>query len=140
MTGSERMREKLVELAEYIADLETAQNLTWQEFTQDKLSRRGIERTLQMAVECLLDLASMLIAANRWRAPETNRDAFLVLVEHAVLPAETLPRYEKMAGFRNILVHEYSKVDPAIVYAVLKNGQADFVAFADAITNFLRHV
>jgi uncharacterized protein YutE (UPF0331/DUF86 family) len=33
-----------------------------------------------------------------------------VLVEHGVLPPPLADRFLKMAGFRNILVHEYTRV------------------------------
>ncbi len=133
MTAQERIREKLVELTGYISDLKAQQRLSWEEFEQHTMLRRGIERTLQMAVECLLDIGGILIAAHKWRAPESNRDVFQVLTEQGVIPAEALQSFTKMAGFRNVLVHEYTKVDTAIVYGALKQGPADLERFRDYV-------
>lgn len=138
MTAQERLRERLVELTGYIADLRAQQRLSWQEFEQNTMLRRGIERTLQMALECMLEIGNMLIGAHRWRAPESNRAIFQVLAEQGVIPAETLPLYEKMAGFRNILVHEYTKVEAAVVYGVLKRGPADMERFREYIVAYLQ--
>jgi uncharacterized protein YutE (UPF0331/DUF86 family) len=137
LTAQERIREKLVELAGYLSDLKAQHGLTWEEFQQQTMLRRGIERTLQMAIECLLDLGNILIAASKWRAPESNRDVFQVLTEQGVIPPEALPSFAKMAGFRSILVHEYIKVDAAEVHGVLKQGPADLERFREYILAYL---
>lgn len=138
MTVRERIREKLVELTGYLADLEAQQTLGWPEFQENIMLRRGIEQTLQMAIECMLDIGNLLIADHRWRAPESNRAVFHVLAEQGVIPAQALPSYEKMAGFRNILVHEYAKVESAIVYDALKRGPADMERFKSYVSAYLR--
>jgi len=45
---------------------------------------------------------------------------------------------EKMAKFRNIIIHHYDKVDEAIVVDILKTHLDDFLLFKEAILNFLR--
>ena len=138
MKARERVREKLAELTGYLSDLKAQQELSWEEFQGNTMLRRGIERTLQMAIECLLDIGNLIIAANKWRAPENNRAVFQVLAEQGIVPAEVLQRYEKMAGFRNILVHEYTRVEPTIVYGVLKQGPVDMELFREYILAYLK--
>ena len=41
-------------------------------------------------------------------------------------------------GFRNIVVHQYDKVDAEIVVGILKNNLKDFSVYKDAIINFLK--
>lgn len=137
MTAQERIREKLVELTGYISDLKAQHGVIWDEFEKNTMLRRGIERTLQMSIECLLDVGNMLIAARKWPAPGSNRAVFEVLAQQGVIPAEALPHYTKMASFRNILVHEYTRVDPVIVYGVLKRGTADLERFRDHAAQYL---
>jgi len=43
-----------------------------------------------------------------------------------------------MKGFRNILVHEYTRVDDRKVFANLQDGPADFEAFAREVLRHLR--
>ncbi|MEX0974496.1 MAG: DUF86 domain-containing protein [Bacillota bacterium] len=133
MTSEQRIREKLVELTSYIDDLLRLQTLSWTDFQTNVMLRRGIERTLQVAAECALDVGNMVIAQNQWRAPESNRDVFQVLAEHEVLPGTLLGSFLKMASFRNILVHEYTRVDPAIVFALLRKMPQDLLLFRDQI-------
>ena len=46
---------------------------------------------------------------------------FKVLTENGILSEDDLPKYEKIASFRNILVHHYEKIDDSIVYGVFRN-------------------
>lgn len=137
MTGQERVREKLVELTGYLSDLKAQRGLSWEESQRNTMLKRGIERTQQMAIECLLDIGGILIAARRWRAPQSDRDVFQVLAEQGVLSAEEVQTHTKMAGFRNILVHKYTQVDAAIVFGGLKQGTADLERFRDRVLTYL---
>ena len=47
-------------------------------------------------------------------------------------------RLAPIAGFRNILVHEYLAVDPAKLYAILIHGRADLQEFGRRIAEYLR--
>jgi uncharacterized protein YutE (UPF0331/DUF86 family) len=42
-----------------------------------------------------------------------------------------------MSGFRNLIVHEYARIDPTMVVPVLRERLGDFVAFKAAILRIL---
>jgi uncharacterized protein YutE (UPF0331/DUF86 family) len=54
-----------------------------------------------------------------------------------VLPVRLSKKLVSIAGFRNILVHEYLEIDRHLVYKVLKNDLGDFEAFIKAISKLL---
>jgi uncharacterized protein YutE (UPF0331/DUF86 family) len=122
-------------LEEYLRDLRQAQEVSWEEFTENKMLRRYVERTLHLAIECGLDIGSHLISDERWREPEDNKDVFAVLVENRVLPESDLADLKRMAQFRNLMVHAYARIDPALVYEALKKRLSDLEGFALAIRN-----
>ena len=133
MVDPEVIAERLKLLVGYIADLEDEQGTDWERFVGDKKLRRYVERTLQLAIECCLDIGNHIISAKGLREPQDNRDVFRVLAEAGYLPGDLLPACERMAGFRNVLVHEYARIDPAIVFAALKRRVPDLRRFASAI-------
>lgn len=104
---------------------------------KEPILHNAILHLLQTSIEICLDISNHIIADEGWRAPTSNRDAFAILSEHDVIDAALLTKCQHMAGFRNILVHMYEKVDLADVYAVLKNHLDDFADFTGAIKNFL---
>lgn len=46
-------------------------------------------------------------------------------------------RLQDMARLRNLVVHEYTKIDNAIVYGILKKHLGDFDEFARAIVAYM---
>lgn len=62
---------------------------------------------------------------------------FEILVRNGVLPDTFLPALRKMAGFRNIVVHEYVRIDDAQVYGMFRSNLPDFETYASAIVVFL---
>ena len=56
-----------------------------------------------------------------------------MLFEAGLIEQPLFQVMEKMAKFRNILVHNYDKVDQAIVLTILKKHLDNFLTFRDAI-------
>ncbi len=124
----------LVQLEEYFRDLEEARSqYSLADFKKNKITRRYTERTLQVAIEACLDLASHIISYEGFREPLDNKDCFQVLLESGIIPADLNERLKKMAQFRNVVVHDYIKVNPEIVYAIVQKNIPDIVAFSQII-------
>jgi uncharacterized protein YutE (UPF0331/DUF86 family) len=84
------------------------------------------------------DIAGHIISDKGYRVPATYADTFRVLYENDMLNKELFETMEKMAKFRNIIVHHYDKVDAEIVVRILKKDLKDFSAYKDAIINILK--
>lgn len=124
-------------LAEYIDDLHEMGGVSREEYRDNKLIRRAVERTLQTAIEACLDIGHHLITTRRFRTPTDNADVFVVLSEEGVVSVELGQQLIRMARFRNLLVHEYVRLDNEVVYTVLTRQMADIEAFASAIAAYL---
>lgn len=122
--------EKTGLLAEYITDLEEQRHVSVAELKGNKFLRRYIERTLHLAVEACLDIGSHLIADLRLREPEDYKDIMVVLTEAGYLPGDRIEQYKKMAQFRNVVVHDYARVDPEILVGILRKNLDDIRLFA----------
>src|SRR5690554_6450058 len=108
-------------LNEYLSDLEELQkSSTLQNFITDKVTRRYAERTLQLAVEACLDLAQYIISDHGYREPFDSKDCFQVLYEEGVISRSLACRLEKMAEFRDVVVHYYKKIDPETVFTIIQ--------------------
>jgi uncharacterized protein YutE (UPF0331/DUF86 family) len=130
--------ERVQRLQSDIYELRDLQNeVTFEVYRQDKFKRKFIERTLQTALEACLDIGNRLISVAGLRQPADNRDVFLVMIEAGILPQQRLESFQRMAGFRNILVHEYTKLDDAAVYGVFQKRLDDLTAFAEAVLRYV---
>lgn len=62
---------------------------------------------------------------------------FSVLNEEGIVPDALRTDLSRMVGFRNLIVHDYARIDDALVYAVLQDHLDDFAQFAAAVTAFV---
>lgn len=60
-----------------------------------------------------------------------------MLARGHILPESFAEQLSKIAGFRNVLIHEYLAIDPIKVYEALQKLD-DMEAFIDHVHSFLR--
>ena len=130
---------KLADFEEYGAQIGEYAQITSREYKADWKVQRIIERTLQMMIETCLDIAGHIIADERFRAPDSYADMFRILHENGILKEVQLPALENMAKFRNVVVHQYEKIDPEIVVTILNKNLSDFQKYRDSITAYLKN-
>ena len=65
--------------------------------------------------------------------PQQSRDVFVILEKHHLISSEISRHMQAMVGFRNIAVHDYQKLNMAIVHSILEKRISDFQAFIEAI-------
>lgn len=124
----------LTNLDEYLRDLEEIKKKSsLEDFVTDKVMRRYAERTLQLTVEACLDLAQHIISYQGLREPLDNKDCFQVLHEEGIITGSLADRLKKMAQFRNVVVHDYLKINPEIVYAIIQKDISDIISFTKVI-------
>jgi uncharacterized protein YutE (UPF0331/DUF86 family) len=129
---------KLAELEQYLLQINEFSDITTAEYSSDWKTQRIVDRTLQMMIETCLDIAGHIISNEGYRVPESYADMFNVLQENAIIPEALLDALNKMAKFRNIVVHHYDKIDPGIVITILRNNLGDFNRFKTAIVTYLK--
>lgn len=104
-----------------------------EEVRTDIREQRFEAYTLQVAIQAALDVAAHIVSDERLGFASKNRDYFELLVKFGWLPPELAPVLHNMVGFRNILVHGYEAVDPAVVEKVTRDHLDELLAFVKAI-------
>ncbi|MHB1254264.1 MAG: type VII toxin-antitoxin system HepT family RNase toxin [Candidatus Humimicrobiaceae bacterium] len=134
MVEKELIKRKLSFLEEYYNDLQkTSKELDYKKISEDKIVRRFVERTLQIAIESCLDIAQHIISYEKYREPVNNQDMFQILIEENILDKDLGENLKKMAQFRNVIVHEYIKINPEIIFSILKKNLPDISKFSNLI-------
>ena len=75
---------RLGKLEKVLRNLRRQQSVELDVFLRDEDLQAKVERWLQVAFECALDLASHLIAERGWQTPGTYREAFEILRREGV--------------------------------------------------------
>lgn len=128
---------KLADLEEYLGQVKEYESITVEQYLRDWKIQRIIERTLQMIIETCADIAEHIISDRGYRIPTSYVDTFRVLYERNILNKDLFETMEKMAKFRNIIVHNYDIVDAEIVVGILRKDLDDLLSYKNAIINAL---
>jgi uncharacterized protein YutE (UPF0331/DUF86 family) len=88
---------------------------------------------LQRAIQAAVDLANHIISTEGYGTPDSTAGVFTLLQQRGVLEADLATRLRKMVGFRNIAVHEYQTLDPAILESILERHLGDLRSLAGRV-------
>jgi len=100
--------------------------------------RRACERPLQIVVEAAVDTCALMVAGLRLGLPAEEDDLFSKLADAGVSTADMAERLRKMKGLRNLLAHDYPRVDDRIVFETLRSGLGDLEAFMEQVARYPR--
>lgn len=128
---------RLDELSERLARLEPFRSKLRSEFDADPYLRDIVERNLEVAAQCCVDICNRIISIEKARKPADDTEAILRMGDLSVLDAPFAGRLAPLAGFRNILVHEYMTIDWDEVYGNLSELD-DLLRFAHDIREWMK--
>lgn len=132
-SGIER---RLDELSERLARLQALAGRPREAFDADPFLRDIAERNLEIAAQCCIDICHRVISIERAQKPTDYYEAIVRVGELGVLPPAFARKLAPIAGFRNILAHEYISVDWDQVYERLTQLD-DLTHFACLVRGWL---
>lgn len=128
---------KLERLNEYLNHLKEIQKVNKKSFLNDYHFYGLAERYFQLSIEALMDIGKLIIIAENLEKPEENEEIIIRLGNAKILPKRLIEKLSGLSGFRNILVHDYEKINHEIVYEKLQKNLKDFTDFKKTIAKFL---
>lgn len=102
-------------------------------FEEDYLRQDAIALNLQRACEQCIDLANHVIKGRKLGLPKESRESFRLLAENHIIPSDLATRLQGMIGFRNVIVHEYKRIDLNLMIDVIEHRLGDLLLFTDCI-------
>ena len=102
-------------------------------FGEDFLTQDAVTMNIQRACESCIDIANRVVRVRRLGTPKESRDSFVLLAEAGIIDTPMLRILLSMVGFRNILVHQYTRLDPSILHAVITTHIYEVLTFAQAM-------
>jgi uncharacterized protein YutE (UPF0331/DUF86 family) len=104
----------------------------------DIREERFVVHTLQLAAQAALDVASHIASDRKLGEPSSNRELFEMLHAAGWLSADLTRLMIQLAGFRNLVVHGYERVNLAIVKSVVRDHLGDLDAYCAQIRTAMR--
>ncbi len=137
MLDRERILAKLDDLDGYLEELRQIVPETYARYMESVEKRRACERLLQMSIECVIDVCALFVSGLRLGLPAEEDDLIEKLEQAGLISSGMAKMLKTMKGFRNILVHEYGRIDNAIVFTMATRQLQDFGSFKTEIQQAL---
>jgi uncharacterized protein YutE (UPF0331/DUF86 family) len=120
-----------------LANLGRYQDLSLEKLGKDLSLIWIVEKGLEILIQNLLDIGAHILASEIRNDWDDYGEIILKLGQHGIIPIDFSKRIQGMAGLRNILVHEYLRVDVSKIYDYQKNRLGDFVEFMSYVQRYL---
>jgi uncharacterized protein YutE (UPF0331/DUF86 family) len=91
-----------------------------------------------LSILASIDIATGMAVQKTPKRPDTYRETFKVLGKFGVIPEDLAGEMSKLAGFRNLLVHEYTGLDVKRVYSILKDDFTTMDSFRKIVKAFVK--
>ena len=138
MYFSEKIARKIAIIERALAYLKSRADVRPEDVERNYELKSALERNFQVAIEAALDIGEMIIAEEGLERPEEYRDVFLELGKAGIIPNDFASRIAPMAGFRNILVHQYDEVNVKLMCKFLREKLGDLEEFISYVRKYLR--
>jgi len=133
----ERVEKLIGSMRESVRILHEIKTSSEAEFKGDIHRQGSAKYNFIVAIEAAIDIANHIISKRGFRAPEDYADTFRVLADSGVLEANFAFELEKMARFRNRLVHIYWDVDVLEIWKILQSRLEDFEEYISQVGVYL---
>lgn len=135
LLNKDLLKIKLMELQQYLTELEPLITLDFKTYQSDYIKRHATEKLIELIVEIASDINRHFIEAYGREPASTYFDTFEEMGEIGILPKAIVSKLASTTGLRNRLVHRYEKIDHKAVHqtlnSFLRNYTQYFVLISD---------
>ena len=129
--------ERLKELDTVLRELKPYQGIEAETLRANLNQRWIVERGLIAAASLILDIADHILVGHFGFYANSYEESLQGLRDKNVISPELFSQIKGLGGFRNVLVHMYQEIDPALVADSLNKGLIAFPQFAQEILHWL---
>lgn len=131
-----RTKDKIDEIEDYLDELGSVIPSDFDEYKQNFKTRAACERYFEKIIGAVVDLAFLVIKEKKYKTPEEDKQAFDILTKENIISINLAENLKNAKGMRNILAHEYGKVNDEIVFhTITEELEKDVLEFVGIIKN-----
>lgn len=102
-------------------------------FLKDLDRQESVIFNLQMAIQNCIDIAAHIISEEGLGVPGSTNEMFYLLQERGYLNDTITEKMVAAVGFRNLIVHEYGKINLELVFEAVQNDIDDLIEYLKTI-------
>ena len=133
MVDKDVMFAKIGSVRKYLKRIENVSNITLQAFLDDINVQDITLFNIQLAVQSCIDIAAHIVSEEDMGIPGSANEMFYFLEESKYINNLLTEKMVRAVGFRNLIVHEYGKLDLKKAYDISQNDINDLDDFLKAV-------
>ena len=129
-----RITDKINEINGFLEELKSIIPSSLEGYKSNIEKKAACERYVEKIVEAMTDLAFLIIKNKKLKIPEDDIDAFNILLENKIIGSDLASKLKNAKGMRNIINHQYGKIDDEIVFeAITEELDKDAAKFVEIV-------
>ena len=133
MVNSDLIIAKAAAVKKHLSRIKSKADVDIETFLADIDIQESVLFNLQMAIQNCIDIAAHIISDENLGVAASNNEMFYILQENAFISPDLTEKMVKAIGFRNLIAHEYAKLDLKQVLNTAKKDINDLSDFLKAI-------
>ncbi|HID95443.1 MAG TPA: DUF86 domain-containing protein [Candidatus Latescibacteria bacterium] len=130
---NDKIAELLRVIKESLDMLREYQDVKLTDYRRDRRTQDIVEREFERAILACADIGARIISLRRFPPASSYVEIFDILSQKDVLPSQLAEVMKDLVRFRNVLVHEYFRIDPELVYKKLQDELETLVEFGRCV-------
>ncbi|MBW3665322.1 MAG: DUF86 domain-containing protein [Actinobacteria bacterium] len=131
------VQRKLELLSDLLTDLDHLGDVSAERLERERGTRHIVERVLTQLVDIAAGVNAHVVSARGPRAPSDYRGSFELLARLGAIEPELASALRSSVGLRNILTHEYGRIDLTKVAAAVPAAREQYGSYVEQVAAFL---
>jgi len=137
MINSSWLREKFLSSKKYWSKLEDLISKTSDELDKDLDLQLVAERIFEILSQIILDICTHIIAHLKESPPQTYADCMKKLGDLGIISPQTAEKATSLVKMRNIVVHQYGKINYQLLFEGLHELHQEFPQFQKEVLRWI---
>ena len=133
MVDSDLILAKAGSVKSHLNRVSKKSNVDLDRFLKDIDRQESILFNIQMAIQNCIDIAAHIISEEGLGVPGSTTEMFYTLEKNSYLDTDLTQKMVRAVGFRNLILHEYAKLELEQVFEIAQNDTNDLNEYLQAI-------
>ena len=138
MIDKKLVKTKISSIQNNLEQLKRFENLSFNEVVENYDTHKIVERIIELLINEAIDINQHFISESKLNKLSFDfKESFLLMEKLDVYPGSFAKKISLSVGLRNILVHQYNRLDEKIFYTSIKDCLKQYSQYCRYILKFL---
>jgi uncharacterized protein YutE (UPF0331/DUF86 family) len=124
-------------MAEYLEILRDFEGMELDEYLSNIRHQLLAERILEVVIQAAIDINRHILKSAKALEVIKNEETFLQMGNSGVMSMKLAENLARSGGFRNVLAHQYLKIDSRLVFDSIKDTLEFYPLYVQEIVTYL---